>query len=66
MSPSFHLCPNRWHPCRTVFVRISVLLVTVLMFMYNGDIVVVWRFAGLGCFWDIVFFGLQPSGVDSL
>ena len=50
MSPSFHLCPNRWHPCRTVFVRISVLLVSVLMFMYDGGICLrhmMWWFGGL-------------------
>ena len=50
IRPSFHLCPSRWLPCRTVFVHISVLLVSVLMFMYNGDICfrhMMWWFGGL-------------------
>ena len=33
MSLSLHLCPNRWLPWRTVFLRILVLLISVLMFM---------------------------------
>ena len=47
IRPSFHLCPNRWLPCCTVFVHISVLLVSVLMFLYKGDV----------CFRHMMWFG---------
>ena len=64
MSPSFHLCPSRWLPCRTVFVHISVQLLSVLMFLYKGDVCfrhMMWWFGGLrvqDAFWNIFFFCL--------